>query len=57
MSHLRVGPIHHLRLAVTDVQRSTAFYREVLGFDVAVAGPPPPDDEHHDSLVDSLQGG
>jgi catechol 2,3-dioxygenase-like lactoylglutathione lyase family enzyme len=52
-----VGPIHHLRLTVTDVERSTAFYTEILGFAVAVAGPPPPDDEHHDPLVDSLQGG
>ena len=57
MSHLPVGPIHHLRLAVTDVQRSVAFYTDVLGFDVAVDAPPPPDDEHHEALVDSLQGG
>src|SRR4051794_11496096 len=57
MPLLPVGPIHHLRLTVTDVERSIAFYTEVLGFDVAVAGPPPPDDEHHDTLVDSLQGG
>ena len=57
MSHLPVGPIHHLRLAVTDVQRSKAFYTEVLGFDVAVDAPPPPDDEHHEAIVDSLQGG
>ena len=54
---LSVGPIHHLRLTVTDVERSTAFYTEVLGFGVAVGGPPPPDDEHHDAIVDSLQGG
>jgi glyoxylase I family protein len=57
VSQLPVGPIHHLRLAVTDVQRSTAFYTEVLGFTVAVDAPPPPGDEHHDTLVDSLQGG
>ena len=57
MSHLPVGPIHHLRLAVTDVQRSMAFYTEVLGFEVAMDAPPPRDDEHHDALVDSLQGG
>jgi glyoxylase I family protein len=52
-----MGPIHHLRLAVTDVQRSVAFYTEVLGFEVAVDAPPPPDDPHHEALVDSLQGG
>ncbi len=57
MSHLPVGQIHHLRLSVTDVERSKAFYTEVLGFQVAVDGPPPPDDEHHDAIVDSLQGG
>jgi catechol 2,3-dioxygenase-like lactoylglutathione lyase family enzyme len=57
VSHLPVGPVHHLRLAVTDVERSKAFYTEVLGFQVAVDAPPPPDDEHHEALVDSLQGG
>jgi glyoxylase I family protein len=57
VSHLPVGQIHHLRLAVTDVERSKAFYTEVLGFQVAVDGPPPPDDEHYDAIVDSLQGG
>ena len=57
MSHLSVGPVHHMRMAVTDVQRSRAFYTEVLGFDVAVDAPPPPGDENHEVLVDSLQGG
>jgi catechol 2,3-dioxygenase-like lactoylglutathione lyase family enzyme len=57
VSHLPAGAIHHIRLAVTDVDRSKRFYTEVLGFDVAVDAPPPPDDEHHDSIVDSLQGG
>ena len=57
MSHLPVGPVHHLRLAVTDVQRSVAFYTELLGFEVAVGAPPPAEDEGHDAIVDSLQGG
>lgn len=52
-----MGPIHHLRFAVTDVERSKAFYTEVLGFEVVIDGPPPPDDENYDALVDSLQGG
>ena len=57
MSHLSVGSVHHVRMAVTDVERSKAFYTEVLGFQVAVDGPPPPDDDHYDVIVDSLQGG
>lgn len=57
MSHLQTGPIHHMRMTVTDVERSKAFYTEVLGFEVAVAGPPPPDDPSHEAVVESLQGG
>lgn len=33
--------IHHLRLTVTDVDRSREFYTSLLGFDVAVESPPP----------------
>jgi glyoxylase I family protein len=55
--HLPVGAIHHLRLTVTDVARSRAFYTEVLGFTVAVEEPPPPGDEHHEAIAESLQGG
>ena len=29
---IATGPIHHLRLTVRDVERSRAFYTEVLGF-------------------------
>jgi catechol 2,3-dioxygenase-like lactoylglutathione lyase family enzyme len=54
---LPVGPIHHVRLTVTDVERSQAFYTEVLGFAVAVGAPPPPEDPNHDVVADSLQGG
>jgi catechol 2,3-dioxygenase-like lactoylglutathione lyase family enzyme len=57
MSNVPVGAVHHMRMSVTDVQRSRDFYTEVLGFEVAVDGPPPPDDPNHDVLVDSLQGG
>jgi glyoxylase I family protein len=32
--------IHHLRLTVTDVNRSREFYTSLLGFDVAVDSPP-----------------
>ena len=34
------GDIHHLRLTVTDVQRSREFYTSLLGFEVAVESPP-----------------
>ena len=37
------GDIHHLRLTVTDVQRSRQFYTSLLGFQVAVESPPPGD--------------
>src|SRR4030081_601108 len=37
------GPIHHLRLTVTDINRSRAFYTSLLGFDVAVDSPPDDD--------------
>ena len=54
-SPLRVGAPHHVRLTVTDVARSQAFYTEVFGFEVAMAGPPA---EDPDGLVaDALQGG
>ena len=34
---LSLGPVHHLRLTVTDVERSRAFYTELLGFQIAMA--------------------
>src|SRR5438105_13878701 len=37
------GPIHHLRLTVTDIDRSREFYTSLLGFDVAVESPPDDD--------------
>jgi glyoxylase I family protein len=37
------GEIHHLRLTVTDVQRSREFYTRLLGFQVVVESPPPGD--------------
>jgi catechol 2,3-dioxygenase-like lactoylglutathione lyase family enzyme len=41
--HIAAGPVHHLRLTVTDIQRSRQFYTSLLGFDVAVESPPPDD--------------
>jgi glyoxylase I family protein len=54
---MSLGPVHHLRLTVTDVQRSRAFYTELLGFQIAMDTPPPPGDPHHDLTTDLLQGG
>ncbi len=54
---LSLGPVHHLRLTVTDVDRSRAFYTELLGFQVAVDVPPPAGDSYHDLTEDLLQGG
>jgi len=56
-NHLSLGGIHHVRLTVTDVERSRAFYTEVLGFQVAADEPPPVDDPYHNLVVENLQGG
>ena len=42
-SHVAAGPVHHLRLTVTDIQRSRQFYTSLLGFQVAVESSPPGD--------------
>jgi catechol 2,3-dioxygenase-like lactoylglutathione lyase family enzyme len=37
---IKTGAVHHIALTVSDVQRSQAFYRELLGFNhVADFGP------------------
>ncbi|OFJ53862.1 VOC family protein [Mycolicibacterium grossiae] len=36
--------LHHVRITVTDLARSRAFYEEVLGFAVAAESPGDPDD-------------
>jgi catechol 2,3-dioxygenase-like lactoylglutathione lyase family enzyme len=54
---IAVGGVHHIRLTVTDVERSRAFYTEVLGFQVVVDGPPPEDSPYHQLAVENLQGG
>ncbi len=36
---IAVGDVHHLRLTVTDLDRSRRFYTDLLGFDVAVDSP------------------
>lgn len=54
---LSLGRIHHVRLTVTDVERSRAFYTELLGFRIAMETPPPADDPHYGLTLDLLQGG
>jgi glyoxylase I family protein len=39
-AQIPTGDIHHLRLTVTDLERSREFYTGLLGFDVAVESPP-----------------
>lgn len=50
------GPIHHLRLTVTDIKRSREFYTSLLGFDVA-ADSPPDDDPSAAAVRTILFGG
>ena len=42
---IEIGGIHHLRLTVTDIGRSRAFYTELLGFDIAAEAPESSDPE------------
>lgn len=48
--------IHHLRLTVTDLDRSREFYTGLLGFDVAVTSPPR-DDPAGAEMYELLFGG
>jgi glyoxylase I family protein len=43
MEQIPAGGIHHLRLTVTNLERSRQFYTGLLGFEVAVESPPPAD--------------
>ena len=57
MTHpIAIRGIHHLRLTVTDVTRSRAFYTDLLGFDVA-AETPPTGDPSYDAVNALLFGG
>ena len=53
---IATGGIHHLRVTVTDVQRSREFYTGLLGFQVAVESPPD-DDPAADEVFKLLFGG
>ena len=53
---IELGSVHHIRLTVTDIERSRAFYTGLLGFDVAVAAPES-DDPKSDPSYPVLWGG
>lgn len=53
---IATGDIHHLRLTVTDLERSRSFYTTLLGFSVAVESPPATDAQSA-ALAELLFGG
>jgi glyoxylase I family protein len=42
-AQIPTGGVHHLRLTVTDLERSREFYTSLLGFEVVVESPPADD--------------
>lgn len=44
MTDIRTTGLHHVRLTVTDIERSRAFYRDLLGFQVVAESPGSPAD-------------
>jgi catechol 2,3-dioxygenase-like lactoylglutathione lyase family enzyme len=52
-----ISGCHHIRLTVTDVARSRAFYTEVLGFQVIAESPGEPADPAVRSDPNRLYGG
>jgi glyoxylase I family protein len=57
MALIRTTGIHHVRLTVTDLDRSRAFYSEVLGFEVAAESPGDPRDASVRNDPAQLYGG
>jgi glyoxylase I family protein len=53
---IELGGIHHIRLTVTDIERSRAFYTDLLGFNVA-AEAPASEDPKSDPSYPVLWGG
>jgi len=56
---IATGPIHHIRMTVTDVERSRAFYTGLLGFEVAAEMPAAGDgdDPVARGVAEALMGG
>ncbi len=57
MAVLNTTGLHHVRLTVTDLDRSRSFYRDVLGFEIAAESPGSPDDPDVRADPDRLYGG
>lgn len=57
MGLIQTTGLHHLRLTVTDLARSKAFYGDVLGFDVAAESPGDPADPDVRADPEQLYGG
>ena len=57
MALIETTGLHHLRITVTDIERSRAFYQDVLGFDVAAESPGDVDDPEVRADPTQLYGG
>ena len=54
---ISAGPIHHIRMTVSDVARSREFYTSVLGFEVAAEMPAATDDPVMRGVAEALLDG
>jgi catechol 2,3-dioxygenase-like lactoylglutathione lyase family enzyme len=57
MALITTTGLHHVRLTVTDLERSKAFYMDVLGFEIAAESPGSPDDPEVRKDPTQLYGG
>lgn len=57
MADIATTGLHHLRLTVTNLERSRRFYTDVLGFTVVAESPGTPDDPAVRNDPDQLYGG
>jgi glyoxylase I family protein len=57
MALIETTGLHHLRITVTDIARSRAFYQDVLGFEVAAESPGDVDDPEVRADPTQLYGG
>jgi glyoxylase I family protein len=57
MADISTTGLHHVRLTVTDIARSRAFYEDLLGFQVVAESPGSPDDPAVRSDPNQLYGG